>query len=136
MKNNPHKNTVVLVSTQDLRATHQILITWGAFTLLELGGNLNFLPKNTLEIVSKLGLKIQASIQNLQWPASADHADQLIGQLSKYKPKWAEIIKWHYMQTGTIRDKAKQFGLFKSTYHDRLCKGQHWIAARLKKTLH
>ncbi len=136
MKTSLRRNTQTLISPQELQAVHQILITWGAFSLLELGGSLNFLPKNTLEIVSTLGLKIKTGNQTLQWPVLTAHADLLINQLSKFKPKWAEIIKWHYAQTGTIRDKAKQNGLYKSTYYERLVKGQLWIAQQFKTTLH
>lgn len=132
----PNKTTKILISTQDLQAVNHILLTWGVFTRLELGEGLNFLPKNALEIVSKLGIKINTNNNQRQWPTIADHADRLIGQLSQYKPKWADTIKWHYINTGTVREKAEKRGLYKSTYHERLVKGQHWIAQQLKKTLH
>jgi len=46
MKSN--NTTKVPLSPRELQAVNHILITWGTFTLLELGGDLNFLPKNTL----------------------------------------------------------------------------------------
>ena len=127
----PNKTTKVLVSTQDLQAVNHILLTWGVFTRLELGESLNFLSKNALEIVSKLGIKINTNNNQRQWPMIADHADRLIGQLSQYKPKWADTIKWHYINPGTIREKAERCGLYKSTYYERLSKGQRWIAKKL-----
>ncbi len=127
----PNKTTKAPVSTQDLQAVNHILLTWGIFTRLELGEGLNFLPKNALETVSKLGIKIDMNNNQRQWPAITDHADRLIGQLSQYRPKWAEAIKWHYINIGTVREKAEKHGLYKSTYYDRLRKGQHWIAKQL-----
>ncbi len=129
---NPNNTTKVQLSPQELQAVNHILVTWGTFTLLELGESLNFMSKNTLEILSKLGIKINTKDRERQWPVIADHADQLIGRLTQYKPKWADTIKWHYLKTGTIRYKAKQHGLYKSTYYERLIHWQHWIAEQLK----
>jgi hypothetical protein len=129
MKSN--NTTKVPLSPRELQAVNHILITWGMFTLLELGGDLNFLPKNALEILSQLGIKINTKDRQRQWPTIAEHADRLIAQLSKYKPRLADTVKWHYLQDGTIRNKAKQYGLHKSTYHERLTKGERWIAQQL-----
>ena len=133
---NLNERTGPSLSSAGLKATDGILATWGVFTLLELGGGLNFLPENALQEVSKLGVKITIGNRGLQWPKAAEYADQLIGQLGKYKPKWAQAVKWHYTEPGSIRDQAGAHGLRKSTYHERLDEGRTWIAERLKQTLH
>jgi len=128
----PRNTTKVHLSPQALQAVNHILLTWGRFTLLELGESLNFLPKNALEMLSKLGMSIHSSVKQLKWPLIIEQADKLIGQLSKYKPRWAETLKWRYLKAGTIRGKAKQQGLYKSTYYERLTKGRLWMAKQLK----
>ena len=136
MRNLNEKAKPTTLSSEELQATDGVLATWGVFTLLELGGSLNYLPENALQAVSKLGVKITIGNRGLQWPRPAECADQLINELGKYKPKWAQAVKWHYTEPGSIREQAVWHRLYKSTYHERIDKGRKWIAERLNSTLH
>ena len=130
------KRTKRILSAEEIKKIENILRTWGTLTLLESGGSLSFLSENALQNLSKFGIKISGGKKEVCWPTTVECADQLINQLSKYKPKWAQAIKWHYTEPDSLREQAERHHLGKSNYHEQIVNGRTWIAEHLKNSLH
>jgi hypothetical protein len=113
------------------KIVHEMLLTWGALTRLELGESMGNLPTNILHHLSKLGVKVSGTQQGVQWPREIEQVDSLINELHKLKPKWANAIKWRYTEPGDIRQQAKAHRLAKSTYYERFQHGIEWLGQRL-----
>lgn len=124
-----------LPTSDELDAANTSLVIWGVLTRLECGESLGVLSNNALNTLSKLGVKVTSThIENIRWPRHATQTDKLINQLSHIKPKWAKALTWQYSEFGNLRQKAHAHNIAKSTFHEQVQKGRHWIAQNLRQS--
>jgi len=122
-------------TSDELNAVSTSLVIWGTLTRLERGESLGILSNNALNTLSKLGVKVTSThIENIRWPRHATQTDKLINQLSHIKPKWAKALTWYYTEFGNLRQNAHAHNMAKSTFHEQVQKGRHWIAQNLRQS--
>ncbi len=122
------KSNLSFLTPRELEALDKVLMTWGALTRYAMN---DASGSNMLHASATLGVRISSSRQEPQWPYEVERVDELINKLHRVKSKWANAVKWHYMEPGDIRQQARARGLAKSTYHEQCQKGKHWIGRKL-----
>lgn len=124
-----------ILTYNEKEAVDAALWKWGMFTRLEEGEVLNYSHRTVLKEMAELKTKVSRSRTGIQWPAEAEQMDNLLGELIKTRPKWGQALKAYYtaaLEDDSVRTLAKASGVSKSTYHEQIQKGRHWIGLKLR----
>ena len=108
-----------------LKDVDRCLQVWGEWNHHTLQNGLDFSSRNLLyTVANRPGGMGHTNVL-------AERVDELIQELGTVNQRSAKVLMAHYSNSGTIRDKAEQIELPKSTYYDLLQQSKHWVSQRL-----
>jgi len=115
------------VTPDELKIIERHLRKWGRLTIQEHGKPMVSHSHSLLNFALR-GARIMGADPRVHWTPEASAIDDLINRLAKYKRQWANAVMHYYTHPGHVRQQAAEMNLPKSTYHERVQKGRHWIA--------
>lgn len=118
---------------QSLHITNNALKAWARYTKLETGGQLQCNSPTHLTHYRCKDSKRYHNPNWVCWTRQAQTLDTLLNELGQHKPNWAHALVDYYLNDRNIRQLAKKHGISKSTFHERLQRGRHWIDTKLQK---
>ena len=67
----------------------------------------------------------------LAYNEEAEEIESLICELAKQDKLTAEVLRYHYLQKGSFRDKSKAFNISHNQFSHFVDMAHHWLAGRL-----